>query len=126
MIKALKTLAVGLPIAAAAMVAVPGTANASLSECSTTGWFCGWINDNFSGTMGHWSGNSANWGAFSDNVESVKNNAASSETVPDNVVLYRDINYGGRDLCVNPGETYDTSILFSDNTYSSSEWVHSC
>jgi hypothetical protein len=129
MIKALKALALGLPIAAATLVAAPGTANAALNDCdhdSRVGHFCAWINDGFDGAISSWTENSANWGTMGDNAESVKNNRASSATRVDNVVLYFDVNFGRRDICVLPGETYDTSISFDDNAYSSHEWVHSC
>jgi hypothetical protein len=129
MIKAFKALALGLPIAAATLMAVPGTANAALSECdhdTRVGHFCAWINDGYGGSIASWTGNSSNWGTMGDNAESVRNNRASSQTRVDNVVLYYDVNYGRRDLCVKPGENYDGSILFDDNAYSSHEWVHSC
>ncbi|MBC6462463.1 peptidase inhibitor family I36 protein [Actinomadura sp. HBU206391] len=123
MIKTLKAMAIGLPIVAAALVAAPGTANAALNECPTDR-FCAWINDEFSGSMASWSGNSSNWGTMGDNAESMYNRRASSATRVDNVVTYHDVNYGDRGVCVNPGETYDTGMW--DNSYSSHEWVHSC
>jgi hypothetical protein len=129
MIKSVKALALGLPIVAATLLAAPGTANAALSECdhnSNVDRFCAWINDEYSGTIASWGGNSANWGTAGDNAESARNNRASSQTRVDNVVLYLDVNYGRRDLCVKPGENYDRSLSFTENSYSSHEWVHSC
>ncbi|MEU9841022.1 peptidase inhibitor family I36 protein [Actinomadura sp. NPDC048032] len=125
MIKILKGLAIGLPFAAAALVVTPGTAHASLSDCPSSN-FCAWANDGFTGRIAPWAGNSSNWATknMHDDAESLFNNARSSSTVPDNVRVYLDINYGREDICVNPGETYD--LAMNDNDYDSHLWVHSC
>ncbi|MGH3239540.1 MAG: peptidase inhibitor family I36 protein [Spirillospora sp.] len=125
MIKALKVLAVGLPMAAAALVAAPGTANADLGDCPRSA-FCAWANDNFSGPYAYWYGNYPNWNHYGmhDDAESVFNNARSSTTVPDNVLVYENVDYSDVDICVNPGETYDAGM--NDNDYDSHQWVHGC
>lgn len=138
MIKALTTLAIGLPLAAAALVTVPATAGAAthgpatttgtvsargLSDCNR-GYFCAWSDDNFSGRLAQWYGNSTYWGSMNDDAESVYNGAQSSTTVPDNVNVYEDANYVDFDICVLPGETYDAAM--DDNDYSSHKWVSSC
>lgn len=127
MIKALKALAVGLPIAAAALVAAPGTANADLGDCPRTA-FCAWPLDGFKGNPGwaYWYGNYPRWSDYGmhDDAESVFNNAPSSATVPDNVIVYLNIDYTGADICVLPGETYDAGM--NDDDYDSHKWVHTC
>ena len=123
MIKALKAMAIGLPLLAATLVAAPGTANADAKDCPGD-YFCAWTNDGFTGAMVKWNTDSAWWGTMSDNAESIYNHRASSATRKDNVQTYHDINYGRPGVCVNPGETYDAAM--SDNSYSSHEWVNTC
>ncbi|MFI0408265.1 peptidase inhibitor family I36 protein [Actinomadura sp. 3N508] len=125
MIKSLKALAIGLPIVAATLVAVPGTASADLGQCGR-GYFCAWDNDGFKGAFAQWFGNSRNWGDknMNDRADSVFNNARSSSTVPDNVAVYIHAGYSNMDICVLPGETYDAGM--NDNDYSSHQWLHGC
>ncbi|MFI0445624.1 peptidase inhibitor family I36 protein [Actinomadura sp. 6N118] len=104
-------------------MAAPGTASAAPNECPRDN-FCAWINDEFSGAMRAWTGNSSNWGTMGDNAESMYNRRASSSTRVDNVRTYLDVNYGRFGVCVNPGETFDLGM--NDNDYSSHEWVHTC
>jgi hypothetical protein len=127
MIKSLKVLAMSLPLAAAAIVLSPGAASAAREDCPSNR-FCAWANDGFSGTRAQWARgtNDAHWynNGMHDNAESLYNRAASSSTVPDNVVVYLDVNYGRAAICVIPGETFDTAM--NDNDYDSHQWVHSC
>ncbi|MGI5170151.1 peptidase inhibitor family I36 protein [Spirillospora sp. CA-253888] len=129
MIKALKTLAVGLPLAAATLVAVPGTASADLNQCPR-GSFCVWRGDNFQGGYVRWTQgtNDSSWwdNGMHDDAESLFNNvpSSSSATVRDNVMVYKDVNYGNFGICVRPGETYDAGM--NDNDYDSHFWVPGC
>ncbi|HEU5160074.1 MAG TPA: peptidase inhibitor family I36 protein [Streptosporangiaceae bacterium] len=125
MIKILKALAIGLPVAATTMLAAPGVAHADLGQCPRT-HFCAWTEDGFRGGFASWEGNSSNWGAkgMHDDADSVFNNAPSSTTVPDNVLVYENVGFSGLDICVLPGETYDAAM--NDNDYDSHQWVHGC
>lgn len=125
MIKALKAMAIGLPIVAATLMTAPTSASAAPGDCPRS-YFCAWADDGFSGHRAQWEGNDSDWwgDGMHDNAESVKNAATSSTTVPDNVVVYMDVNYGRADICVRPGETFDAGM--DDNDYDSHQWIHSC
>lgn len=127
MIKALKALAIALPMAAAALVVAPGSANADLGDCRR-GSFCAWSEDGFQGRLASWrrGKNSRQWvlKRMHDDADSLFNNARSSTTVRDNVRVYNDINFKRPGVCVQPGETFDAGM--NDNDYDSHRWVHSC
>ncbi|RKR92939.1 peptidase inhibitor family I36 [Micromonospora pisi] len=125
MIKMFKAMVIGLTVVAASLLVAPSSASASLSQCAS-GQFCAWSNDSFSGDFWGWYVNDSNWGneGMADDAESLFNDAVSSSSVPDNVMVYLHADWAGYDICVNPGETYDAGM--DDNDYSSHQWVHGC
>ncbi|MFF0869973.1 peptidase inhibitor family I36 protein [Nonomuraea sp. NPDC003560] len=130
MIKAVKGLAIGLPLAMMTLVLTSGTASAARGDCAS-GYFCAWAGDAWAGLpTARWprGTNDASWydNGLHDNAESVYNHSPSYQDprVPDNVVLFLDVNYGRADLCVLPGEYYDGGM--DDNDYDSHRWVSDC
>lgn len=127
MMKALKALAIGLPIVATTLAVTPGSANADLGDCRR-GSFCAWSEDGFKGRFAPWrqGRNSPDWTAkrMHDDADSLFNNARTSTTVRDNVQVYKDVGYKRAGVCVEPGETFDAGM--NDNDYDSHRWVHSC
>jgi hypothetical protein len=121
------SLAVCLPITATSLVASPTSASAAKNDCPTN-YFCAWDGDNFTGFRAQWAQGigSQDWSrkGMHDKADSLYNHAVSSETVVDNVQVFRHVNFGDAGPCVRPGETYDVGM--DDNDYSSHYWVHSC
>lgn len=133
MIKALKAIAIALPVIAGSLLVLPPAAQAAPSDCSEPNNFCAWSNDGWAGRRVRWNQrvNDNNWGVhrgMSNDAESLYNHTLSSQTVVDNVQTYVDNNYGGASVCVLPGETVDViGFLGSDeNDLQSHQWVHSC
>jgi peptidase inhibitor family I36 len=130
MIKALKALAIALPMIASSLLVAPQVAQAAPSDCWEPGNFCAWNSDNWGGRRVRWNQgvNDNNWGlhrGMHDDAESLHNNAASSQTRADNVQTYWDNGYGHTGPCLLPGESVD-NLWLAENELDSHQWIHSC
>lgn len=100
-----------------------GTASpAAVPTNCTVGYFCFWVNSEFTGDEGYFAGNNANWGDYAESQckSGTWNDCASSawnDGQSDSVIVYQNINYGGGSFCF-PLHTYVDNFASSAYAFS--------
>ncbi len=94
--KLFKLAAVAAILTGTAVVAVPGTAQAARSQCSS-GHFCIWTGESYNGAFQQWSSSQRGWGTLGNDEDSVYNRNG----LP--VIVYDGSGYSDPHYCVRSG-----------------------
>ena len=108
--RAAMALAVMVTVVAGLIAPSPAQASPNgKADCNTAGWLCFWVDANFQGKMGHFSGHNTRWDMFpqsdcqanrswEDCATSIYNRGVNCEAV-----VYEARNYGGSNFVINRG-----------------------
>lgn len=59
-------------------VVVSSPANAAIGDCNTANRACGWVENNYVGYPGKWSGDTSNLGGYNNRISSAYNRTATT------------------------------------------------